>query len=60
MELLISFWREERGQDMTEYALLLAFVVLATAALFIGADTSMKGIWTLSSNTLSQACSATS
>ena len=57
---LEAFFREEQGQDITEYVLLLAFVVLASAALFIGADRSMKAIWTMSSSTLSTASSAAS
>ena len=32
-----NFWREEQGQDLIEYTLLMAFVALASAALFIGA-----------------------
>jgi Flp pilus assembly pilin Flp len=60
MRVFTNFLREERGQDLIEYTLLLAFVVLASAALFISAGTSIKGIWTASSSTLSQACSASS
>ena len=37
--------QEEQGQDLIEYTLLLAFVVLASAALFISAGGSIKGIW---------------
>ena len=33
-----SFLRDENGQDLVEYALLLAFVAFAAAALFIGAN----------------------
>jgi Flp pilus assembly pilin Flp len=46
MTFLRSFWREEQGQDLIEYTLLMAFVALASAALFLGAGTSIKGIWT--------------
>ena len=42
-----SFLRDEQGQDLIEYTLLLAFVALASAALFIGAGNSVKGIWSL-------------
>ncbi|MBI2685870.1 MAG: hypothetical protein HYX27_06120 [Acidobacteria bacterium] len=52
--------RREQGQDLIEYTLLLAFVVLASAALFISAGGSIQGIWTVGSATLSQACSASS
>jgi Flp pilus assembly pilin Flp len=43
--LLKSFLNDEQGQDLIEYTLLLAFVALASAALFIGAGSSIKGIW---------------
>ena len=38
--------RDDEGQDLVEYTLLLAFVCLASAALFIGAGQSMASIWT--------------
>ena len=44
-ELLNRFLRAEEGQDLVEYTLLLAFVCLASAALFIGAGKSMANIW---------------
>jgi len=44
--LILRFVREEEGQDLVEYTLLLAFVCLASAALFIGAGKSMASIWT--------------
>ena len=46
MTFLRNFWQEEQGQDLIEYTLLMAFVALASAALFIGAGSSIKGIWT--------------
>ncbi len=46
MSYLRNFWNEDQGQDLIEYTLLLAFVALASAALFIGAGDSIKGIWT--------------
>ena len=45
-QLFLRFVREENGQDLVEYTLLLAFVCLASAALFIGAGKSMASIWT--------------
>ena len=42
---MLRFVREEQGQDLVEYTLLLAFVCLASAALFIGAGKSMANIW---------------
>jgi Flp pilus assembly pilin Flp len=43
---IAQFVRQEEGQDLVEYTLLLAFVCLASAALFIGAGKSMANIWT--------------
>ena len=47
MKVFINeFLKEDSGQDLIEYTLLMAFVALASAALFIGAGGSIKGIWT--------------
>jgi len=45
-DFILRFIREDEGQDLVEYTLLLAFVCLASAALFINAGTSISGIWT--------------
>ena len=34
MTFLRNLWNEEQGQDLIEYTLLMAFVALASAALF--------------------------
>jgi Flp pilus assembly pilin Flp len=57
--LLKSFVKEEQGQDLIEYTLLMAFVALASAALFIGAGSSISGVWT-STNTQLAAANANS
>jgi Flp pilus assembly pilin Flp len=44
--LLIAFVRDEQGQDLIEYTLLLAFVCLASAAIFIGMGGNLATIWT--------------
>jgi len=44
-EFISLFLQAEEGQDLVEYTLLLAFVCLASAALFIGAGKSMANIW---------------
>lgn len=53
-----KFLRDERGQDLVEYTLLLAFVALASAALFIGAGKSISGIWTSANSRLTAAKAA--
>jgi Flp pilus assembly pilin Flp len=57
MTFLRNLWNDDQGQDLIEYTLLLAFVALASAALFIGAGGSIKTIWTTTNNTLSNAAS---
>jgi Flp pilus assembly pilin Flp len=52
---LRKFLKDEQGQDLIEYMLLMAFVALASAALFLGAGGSISGIWTTTNNQLSQA-----
>ncbi len=59
-ELLRVLIRDEEGQDLIEYTLLLAFIVMSTAALMIGAGRSAKGIWTVANSTLAVANSAAS
>ena len=54
-QLFLRFVREEEGQDLVEYTLLLAFVCLASAALFIGAGKSMANIWVDTNLVLSNA-----
>jgi Flp pilus assembly pilin Flp len=55
MTFLRNLWNEEQGQDLIEYTLLLAFVALASAALFIGAGGNVKGIWAMTNSQLSYA-----
>jgi len=53
--MLHSFLKDEQGQDLIEYTLLLAFVCLASAALFISAGGSVAGIWTQANTRLAAA-----
>ncbi|HKE23730.1 MAG TPA: hypothetical protein VKB88_15300 [Bryobacteraceae bacterium] len=55
MTCLRNFWNDEQGQDLIEYTLLMAFVALASAALFIGAGKSVQGIWSATNSQLSAA-----
>jgi Flp pilus assembly pilin Flp len=47
--------RDEQGQDLVEYTLLLSFVALASAALFIGSGDAVSGIWVAASSRLTSA-----
>jgi Flp pilus assembly pilin Flp len=53
--LLRNFIHHEQGQDLIEYTLLLAFVCLASAALFISAGGSVSGIWSTTNSQLAVA-----
>jgi len=55
MTYLRNFWKDEQGQDLIEYSLLMAFVALASAALFLGAGNSIKGIWITTNSQLAAA-----
>ena len=58
MKLFVNLLKDEQGQDLIEYTLLMAFVALASAALFLGAGGSIKGIWTVTNSQLAAANTA--
>ncbi|HTS28503.1 MAG TPA: hypothetical protein VMH81_21665 [Bryobacteraceae bacterium] len=58
MTFLRELWQQEQGQDLIEYTLLLAFVALASAALFIGAGGSIQGIWSVTNSDIAAANSS--
>ena len=60
MTLMHNLWKDEQGQDLIEYTLLMAFVALASAALFLGAGGSIKTIWTTTNTQLANAVTASS
>ena len=55
MTFMREFIANEQGQDLIEYTLLMAFVALASAGLFLGAGGDVKGVWTTTNNELAQA-----
>lgn len=46
LNTLKNFVREEEGQDLVEYALLLALITLAVAAVLPGFANTLNGVWT--------------
>jgi Flp pilus assembly pilin Flp len=56
----IRFINDEQGQDLIEYTLLMAFIALASAAIFVSAGSSLTGIWGTASNQLSNAATSVS
>jgi Flp pilus assembly pilin Flp len=59
MELLFKsisgLWQDEAGQDLIEYTLLMAFVALSSAALFVNTGSSVSKIWSTGNSVLSTA-----
>jgi Flp pilus assembly pilin Flp len=53
--MFMNFVKDEQGQDLIEYTLLMAFIALASAAIFVNAGNSIKGIWGAASTQLSNA-----
>ena len=60
MTHILNFLRDDQGQDLIEYTLLLAFVALASAALFISAGGSVNTIWSVANSRLSVAAASAS
>lgn len=60
MKLFQRFLKDEQGQDLIEYTLLMAFIALASAAIFVSAGQSISTIWGSTSTQLSNAATAAS
>jgi Flp pilus assembly pilin Flp len=60
MNVVSSLCRDEQGQDLIEYTLLLSFVCLASAALFVSGGGSISGIWSIGNSQLEVASSSAS
>jgi Flp pilus assembly pilin Flp len=55
--VLQTLWREDEGQDMVEYALLLGFIVVCAAAILTSTRTQISAIWSTINSSLSSAVS---
>jgi len=55
--MMMNFVKDEQGQDLIEYTLLMAFIALASAAIFSNVGGSVKTIWTTASTNLATAAS---
>ena len=55
IQFMGDFLSEDDGQDLIEYSLLMVFVALASAALFLGSGKSITGIWSTTNSQLVQA-----
>jgi Flp pilus assembly pilin Flp len=60
MKFIERFWKEEQGQDLIEYSLLLGFVALFATGLYQGLQGNISSIWTSTNSTLGSAVPAAS
>ena len=58
--MLRQLWKQESGQDLIEYTLLLAFLALVAAGVFITSGASVSSIWGSSSTMLTSASTSAS
>lgn len=57
MELLRNFWKEEEGQDLIEYALLLGFISLAVVTALATIKTQLNNVYTSIGSAVTSAAS---
>jgi Flp pilus assembly pilin Flp len=55
---MLNVFRSEEGSDLVEYTLLLAFICLASAALFLGVGQSTTALWGITNSRMAAAASA--
>jgi len=55
MKWLNTFLRDEQGQDLIEYTLLITFIAVATAAVVGQGQNSIRAIWTSSNSSIQAA-----
>ncbi len=53
--MTMDSYRDEGGQDLIEYSLLLAFIALVGAATFIGMGASTNALWNVVNSRLASA-----
>ncbi len=51
--ILVRLWKEEEGQDLTEYGLLVALVALAAIAAMQGVASAISGVFSTASSSMS-------
>ena len=58
MSILKNFLKDEEGQDMVEYTLLLAFVALAAGAAYVTIGNNISSIWSKAQKDITSANAA--
>jgi Flp pilus assembly pilin Flp len=52
MKLIKTFWKEEKGQDLIEYSLLLGFIALFSVSIYTSVTGNISSIWGNASSAL--------
>lgn len=52
--MIDRLWRDRGAQDLVEYTLLMAFLVLASAALYMNVSQTINALWTAISSRLAE------
>jgi Flp pilus assembly pilin Flp len=60
MKGIERFWKEEQGQDLIEYSLLLGFVALFSTGIYTSLSGNISAIWTGAGNVVQSAVPAAS
>jgi Flp pilus assembly pilin Flp len=58
MQWIHQFWREDEGQDLIEYSLLITFIAIATMWVMGSGRPLVQSIWTGANSTITQANSS--
>jgi pilus assembly protein Flp/PilA len=56
--LRLSFWKDTRGQDLIEYALMAGFVAVAAGALMPGVSSSISTVFSKIASVMSAAATS--
>ena len=56
--LQLSFWKDTRGQDLIEYALMAGFVAVAAGALMPGVSSSISTVFSKIASVMSAAATS--
>jgi hypothetical protein len=55
--LWMRFWREELGGDVSEYTLLITFLLLVSACLFLSSASNVSSVWQAANSFMSRGTS---
>jgi pilus assembly protein Flp/PilA len=54
-DVLVGVWRDDRGQDLIEYALMAGFVAVAAGAIMPGVSSNISQIFSKVSSVMAEA-----